>query len=209
MNFSFLPGDVRFYDYMEKASANLLEAARLLQALFDQCDELEARVAQITEAEHRGDFIVHEVMDLLPRTLLTPIDNDEIQNLITAIDNSLDSIQETAENVLIYQVHEIKPPARKLAHLITEAAQELHHAVSGLRDKGQYKQAMAHVVQINTLENNGDRIFRDGLTELVASCRDNAFDLIRWKEIYQLLEATTDRVEDAGDVIQRVIIADA
>ncbi len=209
MNFSFLPGEVRFYDYFEKASANLLEAAKLQQVLFDHCEELDTRVAQITEFEHRGDFIVHEVMDLLPRTLLTPIDNEDIQNLTTAIDNALDSIEETAASTLIYQVDEIREPARKLARLITEGAQELHAAVCGLRDKQRYKEVNQHIVQINTVENTGDRILRDGLSELVACCRDNPFDLIRWKEIYGLLEATTDRMEDAGDVLQRVIIANA
>src|SRR5512142_2649552 len=129
MNFSFLPGEVRFYDYFDKASANLLDAARLQQALFDHCEDLPSQVAQITEVEHRGDFIVHEVMDLLPRTLITPIDADEIEHLIGAIDDALDMIEQTASMILIYKITEIKEPARKLAHLITEGAVELHEAV--------------------------------------------------------------------------------
>ncbi len=209
MNFSFLPGEVRFYDYFEKASENLLDAARLQQVLFEHCEDLPNQVAQITEAEHRGDFIVHEVMDLLPRTLLTPIDNDDIQHLTSAIDDALDAIEETAATLVIYQVDEIREPARKLARLITEGAQELHSAVSLLHDKKNYKEVNEHIVQINTIENNGDRVLRDGLTELVKCCRDQAFDLIRWKEIYELLEETTDRMEDAGDVLQKVIIANA
>lgn len=209
MNFSFLPGEVRFYDYFDRAAANLLEAARLQQALFEHCDDLPNQVAQITETEHRGDFIVHEVMDLLPRTLLTPIDNDDIQHLTTAIDDALDSIEETAATLLIYQVDEIREPARKLAQLITEGAQELHQAVGGLRDKKFYKEVNEHIVRINTIENNGDRVLRDGLTEIVKCCREDVFDLVRWKEIFELLEETTDRIEDAGDVLQRVIIANA
>lgn len=209
MNFSFLPGETRFYDYFERASANLLEGAKLQQDLFDHCCEnLEHQVAQITETEHRGDFIVHEVMELLPRTLLTPIDGEDIQNLITAIDDALDSIEETTAHFQIYQITEVRDPAQKLAHLITEAAQELHAAVGGLRDKKFYKEAHEHIVQINTLENNGDRVLRDGLAQLVV-CRDDVFDLVRWKEIYEYLEETTDRIEDAGDVIQKVIIANA
>lgn len=209
MNFSFLPGDVRFYDYFEKASDNLVQAAQLQQELLDHCDDMENQVARITESEHRGDFIVHEVMELLPRTLLTPIDPEEVQHLITAIDDATDSIEETAENLLIYQVKDVQEPARKMARIITEGAQELRKALAGLRDKRTYKEAHEHIVQINTLENNGDRILRDAMTQLVACCRENTFDLIRWKEIYGLLEETTDRIEDAGDVIQRVIIANA
>ena len=82
MSFSFLPGEVKFYDYFEQASTNLLDGARLLQKLFDNYENVEEQVAQITELEHKGDFIVHEVTTLLPRTLITPIDGDDIQRLV-------------------------------------------------------------------------------------------------------------------------------
>lgn len=209
MNFSFLPGEVKFYDYFEKACSNLLDAAKLQEALFNHCDDPENQVAQITEAEHRGDFIVHEVTELLPRTLLTPIDGEDIQHLIASIDDSLDAIEEAAAYYLIYQIKEVRDPARKLSRLITEGAQELHHAVTGLRDKTKFKEIHEHIVRINTIENTGDRILRDGLTQLVACCRDDTFDLFRWKEIFEYLEQTTDRLEDAGDVLERVIIANA
>ncbi len=209
MNFSFLPGEVKFYDFFERATANLLEAAKLQQALFDHCDDPENQVAQITEAEHRGDFIVHEVMELLPRTLLTPIDSEDIQQLIAAIDDSLDAIEQAAAYFLIYQIKEVREPARRLSKLITEGAQELHTAVQLLRDKSKFKVLREHIVQINTLENTGDRVLREGLTQLVACCRDDPYDLFRWKEVYEDLEQTTDRIEDAGDVLERVIISNA
>ena len=81
-------------------------------------------------------------------------------------------------------------------------------AIKGLQDKSQYPQVKERIVQINTLENTGDRILEDGLRSLVER-RDDLFDLIRWKEIYELLEQATDRLEDAGDVIQRIMIANA
>lgn len=208
MNFSFLPGEVKFYDYFERASANLQESARLLLALLENPQNLEEQVAQITEVEHQGDFIVHEVTNLLPRTLITPIDPDEILRLVSAVDDAIDSIQAAANRILIYQIDDVRKPARRLGHLILESAQELDLAIKGLRDKKQYEQVRMRIVQINTLENNGDRVLQDGLTSLVAH-REDIFDFIRWKEIYELLEAATDRIEDAGDVIQRVMIANA
>ncbi len=206
--FSFLPAEAKFYDWFEKASANLLDGARLLQDLLEHYEDVENKVARITEVEHNGDFIVHEVTQLLPRTLITPIDNEDIQRLIDAIDDALDSIEDTAMRLVIYQVEEVKEPARKLARLIVSGAQELHEAVGGLRNKDNFGRVHEHIVEMNTLENNGDRVYRDGLTELVAH-RENLFDLIRWREIYSYLEATTDRIEDAADVLQRVIIANA
>jgi hypothetical protein len=208
MKFSFLPASVEFYGYFEKASANLLDGARLLQKLLDDYQEVEDLVAQINEIEHRGDFIVHEVMHLLPRTLITPIDGDDIQRLVCAVDDALDAVQAVAVRLVIYDVVEVKKPARRLARLIVESAQELDAAIKGLRDKKLYSEVQQRIVQINTLENNGDRLLEDGLRSLVAH-REDIFDLIRWKEIYELLEATTDRIEDAGDVIQRVMIANA
>lgn len=209
MQFSFLPAQVKFYDYFEQASANLLDAARKLQTLMENCcGDLENQVAQITELEQQGDEIVHQVTELLPRTLITPIDGEDIQRLISAIDDALDAVEAIASRLQIYQIAEIKEPARRLAILITQGAEELHAAVKGLREKQLYGKVREHIVQINTLENSGDRALRDGLVDLVAH-RDNVFDFIRWKEIYELLEQTTDRIEDAGDVLQKVIIANA
>lgn len=206
MNFSFLPAEVKFYDYFERATTNLLEGARLLQTLLDDYQNVEEMVGQITEIEHRGDFIVHEVTDLLPRTLITPIDADDIQRLVSSVDDALDAVYAVAQRLLIYQITDIRKPAKRLAHLIVESAQELDAAIKGLRDKRQFNQVRERIVQINTLENNGDRVLYDGLTALV-SHREDIFDFIRWKEIYELLEATTDRIEDAGDVIQRVLVS--
>jgi len=208
MKFSFLPANVEFYNYFEKASANLLDGARLLQNLLDNYEDVENLVAQINEIEHRGDFIVHEVTHLLPRTLITPIDGDDIQRLVCAVDDALDAVHAAAVRLVIYEVTEVKKPARRLARLIVESAQELDAAMKGLRDKKLYAEVQQRIVQINTLENNGDRVLEDGMRSLVAH-REEIFDLIRWKEIYELLEATIDRIEDAGDVIQRVMIANA
>jgi predicted phosphate transport protein (TIGR00153 family) len=208
LGFSFLPAEVKFYDYFEQASANLLDGARLLQNLLDDYQNLEEVVGQITEVEHRGDFIVHEVTNLLPRTLITPIDGDDIQRLISSVDDALDAVHAVAQRLLIYRVDDVRKPARRLAHLIVESAQELDAAIHCIRDKKKYDEVRNRIVQINTLENNGDRVFYDGLTALV-SHRDDIFDFIRWKEIYELLEATTDRIEDAADVMQRVMIANA
>jgi hypothetical protein len=208
MKFSFLPATVEFYDYFEKASANLLEGARLLQKLLDNYEEVEDLVAQISEIEHQGDFIVHEVMHLLPRTLITPIDGDDIQRLVCAVDDALDAVQAAAVHLVIYEVTEVRKPARRLARLIVESAQELDAAMKGLRDKKLYSEILQRIVQINTLENNGDRVLEEGLRSLVAH-REDMFDFMRWKEIYELLEATLDRIEDAGDVIQKVMIANA
>lgn len=208
MNFTFLPAEVKFYDYFEKQSSNLVDGARLLKNLVDDFQNIEEQVGQINEIEHKGDFIVHEVTELLPRTLITPIDSEDIMRLVSALDDAMDAIQAAAVRMSIYQINDVRKPARRLAALILESAQELDIAIKGLRDKREYPQIRQRIVQINTLENNGDRVLYDGLTSLV-SHREDMFEFMRWKEIYELLEATTDRIEDAGDIILRVTIANA
>jgi predicted phosphate transport protein (TIGR00153 family) len=180
----------------------------LLQELLDNYQEPDECIGQLTEIEHKGDFIVHEVTSLLPRTLITPIDPEDIQRLVSSVDDALDALYAASVRLSIYQITEIRKPARRLAHLIVEGAQELDEAMKGLHDKKQYDQIRERIVRINTIENNGDRVLMDGLASLVAH-RDDIFDFIRWKEIYELLEATTDRIEDAGDVIQKVMITNA
>lgn len=208
MKFTILPAEVKFYDYFERESANLLEGAKLLQKLLDNFENLEDAVAQITEIEHRGDFIVHEVTNLLPRTLITPIDGDDIQRLVCVVDDALDAVQAAAVQMSIYQISEVKKAARRQAHLIVESAQQLDEAIKQLHNKNKYDEVQACIVEINTLENNGDRVLHEAVSDLVEH-RDDLFEFIRWKEIYELLEATLDRIEDAGDVIQKVMIANA
>ncbi len=208
MRFSFLPAEVRYYDCFEQASANFLQAARLLEKMLDHFENAEEQARQITDYEHKGDLIVHNVTNLLPRTLITPIDLEDILRLISAEDDAMDAVEEVALRLIIYQVEQVREPARSLAHLIVEAGEQMDKAFHGLRDKKQFGEVREHIIQINTIEERADQVLNDALSELVAH-RQDLFDFLRWKEIYELLEATTDRLEDAGDVIQRVIIENA
>ena len=208
MSPTFLPTQVKFFDYFESASTHVLEAATLLQTLLDDYRNLDGVLEQISELEHNGDLVVHEVTNLLPRTLITPFDSDDIKRLIDALDDTLDAVHAAATSLSIYQVTEIKDPAKRLAHLTVEGATEMQMAIRGLHDKKLYAEVKSHVVQVNTLENAGDRVLEEAMRDLVKH-REDVFDFIRWREIYELLEQSTDRLEDAGDVIENVMIANA
>lgn len=203
-----LPSEGKFFEFFISASENLLCGASLLKKLLDDFHDVDEVLAQMTEIEHQGDFILHEVTNLLPRTLITPLDSQDIQNLIVAVDDALDAIHAATTRISIYRVTEIKKPARRLGQLILEGATQLDQVVRCLEDKKSYNQIRERIVQINTIENNGDRVLEDGLRNLVDH-RDDIFEFIRWKEIYELLEQATDRLEDAADVIQKVIITNA
>jgi len=203
--FQFLPAETKFYEWFEKASGNLLEAAEALEDLLDNYEQVEHKVARITELEHRGDFIVHEVMHLLIHTLIVPLDGEDIERLISSLDDALDKIEATAVRMVIFQIEAPTERARQLGHLIRSGASELHLAMPNLRDKKNFRLVTEHIKEINTIENNGDQILRDALVDIVKH-REDLFNLVRWKEVYEMLEEATDRMEDVADVLQRVVI---
>jgi predicted phosphate transport protein (TIGR00153 family) len=203
--FQFLPAETKFYEWFEKATANLLEGAEALADLLDNYEQVERKVAHITELEHRGDTIVHEVMHLLMHTLIIPLDSEDIERLISALDDVIDKIEATAVRMVIFRIEAPTERARQLGHLIRSAASEIHQAMPNLREKKNFRLVTEHIKEINTIENNSDQILRDALVDIV-NHKDDLFNLIRWKEIYEMLEEATDRMEDVADVLQRVVI---
>jgi uncharacterized protein Yka (UPF0111/DUF47 family) len=144
-------------------------------------------------------------MHLLMHTMIIPLDSEDVERLISALDDALDKIEATAVRMVIFQVETPTERARQLGHLIRNAASELHQAMPNLREKKNFRLVNEHIKEINTIENNGDQILRDALVDIVRH-KDDIFNLIRWKEIYEMLEEATDRMEDVADVLQRVVI---
>ena len=202
--FQILPAETKFFEWFDKAAANVLDAARLLHQLVTDYSNVESRVAQITELEHRGDFIVHETMDLLSRTFITPLEGDEIRHLIGAMDDVVDYIEAGADALLLYKVEQPIPEAQQLAELLLQAAEQINQAVPLIADKKSLPSVKPYTVEINRLENEADRVLRAGLARLVEE-RTDWFELFRWKEILQLFEDATDHCEDVADVLGVVV----
>ena len=205
--FQLLPAEVRFYDWFEKSAANLVEAARVLRHLVDALgnpEEVARRVRQLTEAEHRGDFIVHEIFDLLRGTFITPLDRDEIQKIASSLDDVLDRMEAAGDVFLLYKIDHATPEAIRLADIVLACAEQIHLAMPMLRDKSRLPGVRDRMIEINRLENEADAVLRAGLAALVER-PDQIFDLIRWKEAYGLLEEATDRAEDVADVLNGIV----
>lgn len=207
--FQILPSETRFYDWFEKGSATLLEAAHLLQDLVNNFERPDGKVARITEVEHQGDFIVHEITDLLHKTLITPMDSEDIQQLAQGIDDVIDSIEQAAVHMIVYQVEQPTPIAKELASLIVQCAEAINKAMPLLRNKDTLPGIQKYVIEINRLENEGDRLIQLGMQELVARARNDWFEFTRWKQIYDDLEEATDRSEDIADLLKTVVVKNA
>ncbi len=207
--FQILPAETRFYDWFEKSAANLLDGARVLKDLMDHYERPALKVAQLTEIEHNGDFVVHEVIDLLHRTLVTPLDSEDTQALVSAIDDALDTLEQAATQMVIFEIEQPTDEARQFADIIVRCAEQVNQAMPLLREKGTLPTARQYAIEVNRLENEGDVVFRQALERLVATSRHDWFAFMSWKEIYEWLEDATDRFEDIADVLQTVVLKNA
>ncbi len=198
--FQILPTETKFFEWFNKSAENVLDAARLLHQLLTDYADVERRVAEITELEHHGDFLVHETMDLLSHTFITPLEGDEIRALTSSMDDVVDYIEAAADALLLYKVEQPIPEARQLGGLLLRMAEQVATAVPLIAARKKLPEIKRHIVEINRLENEADRVLRMGLARLVAE-RGDWFELFRWKEILQLIEDATDRCEDVADVL--------
>ena len=203
--FQILPTETRFYDLFEQHARTLHRAGTQLRELVENYTDVEGKVAQLTETEHEGDFITHEVVDLARRSFTTPFDADDLTAIAGRIDDGIDGIQEVADALHLWKVQKPTAEAIELSRIIERAAGEIAGAVPHLRDKRHFDRIRAHNVEVNRLENEADRVTRAALSRLLASHED-LFDLIRWKEIYEQLEAVTDRLEDVADALEGVTV---
>lgn len=206
--FSILPAEEGFYDWFEKGATNLVEAARLLCELLNDYTNVQAKVARITEQEHHGDFIVHEIYDMLHKTFIPPLDRETIQHLAAAVDDVVDNLEAAADLMLLYKVEKPTPQAARLGEIILDCAKQIDVAMPLLRDKKTITEVRRHTIEINRLENDADQVTRSGIAELLEH-PDQLFNLIRWKEIYAALEDATDRCEDVADAMNVVVLESA
>jgi uncharacterized protein len=203
--FSILPAEEGFYDWFEKGASNLVEAARLLVDLLKDYRDVQTKVARITEQEHHGDFVVHEVYDMLHRTFIPPLDRETIRQLAGAVDDVVDNIEAAADLMLLYQVEKPTPQAIRLGGIILACAEQIDRAMPLLRAQKTIGDIRNRTIEINRLENEADSVTRAGVADLLEH-KDDLFNLIRWKEIYSALEDATDRCEDVADALNGIVL---
>jgi predicted phosphate transport protein (TIGR00153 family) len=201
--FNFLPKEVRFYDYFEQQSDNILKAAALLNDLARDFSDARAKTHLIKEVEHAGDLITHEIVRKLNTTFITPLDREDIHALATRLDDVLDYIEAAAERLVVYRIKEPTSACRAFAEVIVKTAEAMDRAIRCLRnmDPGFHE----HAVEVNRLENTADNLLRDSLAALFEEQGD-PIEVIKWKEIYETMEIVTDRCEDVANVIEGIIL---
>ncbi len=208
IRFPFLPKGDKFFDLFEEGAANLVKIAKVLRELVEKWEDVEDKVREITELEHKGDDVIHRIMSNLHSTFLTPLDREDIASLAQHLDDVVDFIQAAAEHMLIYKVARPRERALELANVIVAAANEVERAMPGLRHRAELGQMLARCVELNRLENEADRILRQALGELFGDSVDT-LEIIKWREIYEYMETATDRCEDVANVLEGVALKHA
>jgi predicted phosphate transport protein (TIGR00153 family) len=199
---SLVPQKREFFVLYSRAARNAVEIARLLVELLDEFPRGEGLLRDIKELEHEGDRLTREVVDLLNRTFVTPFDREDMYELASALDDICDHIDEAAGNIAGYGVTEIRPSAKEQAQVILRATEKLREAVE--RVDG-FKDADRQLHELRDLEDEGDRLNREAVSQLFKSETD-AIVVIRWKDIHEQLEEAVDACENAADVLEAILV---
>ena len=203
--FSLFPKGENFFILFEQSAQNSVKIARQLRDMLHIWENTRERVKIISDFEHQGDAITHEIMTQLHRSFITPIDREDIALLAHALDDIADFVHTTAETLLIYNVEKPTDKARELSDLIVEAVTQVEMAISQLHAGIVQKNVVNQCVEINRLENMGDKLHRSLMGELFSNSTDIA-SLIKWREIYGYMEEILDKCEEVADVLEGICI---
>jgi uncharacterized protein len=197
--------DREFFDLFERAAANVVRAAELLEEMLVRFPESRGLSREILICEQDGDHITHEVVRRINETFVTPIDRDDILRLTSALDDIVDYIEEAADYLGLYSVEAPMMQAQALAHVLVDATRELAAAFPLVRE---FKDVSRHIVEVHRLENEGDRIVRSAIASLFEEGIDPMV-VIRWKDIFERLEDAIDATERTAYVLEGIVIKNA
>ncbi|MBI5057261.1 MAG: DUF47 domain-containing protein [Nitrospirae bacterium] len=203
----FFPKEIDFFDMFEKAALNVNRGAVSLVDMMGNFDFAAEKAKEIHEAEQEGDMLTHEVMRKLNKTFITPLDREDIHSLISCLDDVLDLIWASADRAVLFKLNNPLPEAVELAKTLHETTEIITKAISCLKGK-KYTYIQEYCIEINRLENRGDRIFREGLVKLFDNIKD-PITVIKWKEVYEHLEDASDTCEDVANILESIVLKHA
>jgi predicted phosphate transport protein (TIGR00153 family) len=199
---SLAPRDKTFFDLFSQSGQNALRAARLLQEMLTKWPDDEGLGREILLAEQEGDRITHEIVQRLNATFVTPLDREDIYALATQLDDIVDYIEEAADFMGLYKIEAPMEQAQGLAEVLVKSCEQLAELLAHLRG---FSDLARYWIEIHRLENDGDRISRDAVASLFADGTDPMV-VIRWKDIFAVLERAIDSTETAAHILEGIVI---
>jgi uncharacterized protein len=204
----FLPKEVSFFDLFDKHAALTVDGAKEFVGLVTSGANIEAKAKRIKEIEHETDVITHRCVEALHKTFITPIERDDIYRLITRMDDIMDFVEAASERIALYELTTMTPEIKDLVDCLYRATVEVEEALKNMRNLKNPELVLKKCIDINRLENEGDAILRRALARLFKEEKDPIV-VMKWKEIYENVEAATDRCEDVANIIEGVVLENA
>jgi uncharacterized protein len=198
----FAPREREFFDLFEASARNLVRGADLLDQMLRGFPDSKDVSRDILICEQEGDRLTHDIIQRLNHTFVTPIDREDIIALASALDDVVDFTEEVSDFLVLYKIEAPMEQSQRLAHILLEAARQIDLAVPKMRA---FDDITTEAAEIHRLENEGDRIGREGLAALFETGVDPMV-VIRWKDIYDRLEEAIDATERAANVLQNIIV---
>ena len=203
-----LPREGKFFDFFNEHASLAAQAAVELAALLADLSQLERRSRAIEKLEKQADQITHHTIQLLHQTFITPLDRDDTLRLINTLDDTLDLMEDTATCIFLYDVKAVTPDAQKLAEVCTNCTGKVKEAIAKLESMDNADAILKLCGDIDRLESEADFVFRSALAKLFREEAD-AKQILRLKEVYQLLESVTDKCEDVANIIEGIVLENA
>ena len=200
-----MPREGRFFDLFNAHAAQIVEGSHALSQLFANFETSSVYAERIDVAERNADKITHETITLLHKTFITPIDRDDIHQLITNMDDVLDLIQDVAESIVLYDIQRVSAEAQQLAKICQMTCDRVKAAVSLLSNLRDPEAILKTCEEIDRLESDADRVMRSAMSRLFREEPDLK-QLIKLRTIYELLELITDRCEDVANVVEGIVL---
>jgi uncharacterized protein len=201
----FLPRDESFFDEFEKQGQKTVEGCRAFLTMVETPTDVPAQAKHISDIEHQCDKITHSVVAKLHKTFITPLDRNDIYRLITKMDDIMDLVEAASERLSLYGIKDMTKEACDLGRVLLSSSERVLEAVTGFRDLKRPELILEKCVEINRLENEADALLRGTLAKLFREEKD-PITIMKWKEIYELLETATDRCEDVANIIEGVVL---
>ena len=198
----FAPKEREFFDLFEEAGSNIVRAAELLERMLDQWPDHGEIARDVVVCEQEGDRITHDIIQRLNSTFVTPIDREDIYALASSLDDIVDFVEEVADFMALYRIEAPMEQAQDMARILHESSRQISQAIPRLRS---FKDIHHYTIEVNRLENEGDRVVREALASLFERGIDPMM-VIRWKDIFERLEDGIDATEKTANILEGIVI---
>jgi len=208
MRFPLIPRNYRFYDLFERSAHNLVMAAEVMVDLMEHFENVEMKTARMKELERVGDGIIHEVVEQLHKTFVTPLDREDITGLAQHMDDVMDYMEGATTAIRIYGIKRPTAAACAVADLVRLQTVQVERAIAKLRQRSHLGSMLEECVEVHRLENEADTLFLDATARLFLE-EPSPVEIIKWREIYDQLELATDSCEHVANVLEAIVLKHA